>query len=283
MNRKKILVWILVAIQFSILLTGCGEDSILTESDILGSDEMETPILSENSPDVNSNIENTKDRRHYDMETPILPEDSDINFDINNTRAVLEKMLENYQSIRGSITVDRIILVLIKVEIQGVIRGIPYREFGDFIVNFEIESEDNKVYTITMEGRYVSRVHDRQIDMLIYNVHNPSGHELPEPLPDFRNLEYEFNFDRTIRVIQNALGVEDENVENRIMPWVSFFFPRENIKGARRARFVANLEDGSTLLDIETEDNKNYQITLSKGNRVIKIVDLDNNATIYQR
>jgi len=158
MKIKNALLWIFVLIQFALLLSGCDkvEDNAIIE------------------------IENN-DRGRNAMETPILQnENPDITFDNESTTAVLERMLENYKFIRGEDTIERIIFVLAGLEIQGVLRGVPIREFGDFVVAFEIESEDHKVYEITMEGRYVIYVVDKKTDEMIYYVHNPSGHWQPQ-------------------------------------------------------------------------------------------------------
>jgi len=167
MKIKNELLWIFVLVQFALLLSGCGkvEDNAIIEieNNDRGRNAMETPVLPNENPDIT-----------FDNENP------DITFDIESTTAVLERMLENYKFIRGEDTIERIIFVLAGLEIQGVLRGVPIREFGDFVVAFEIESEDHKVYEITMEGRYVIYVVDKKTDEMIYYVHNPSGHWQPQ-------------------------------------------------------------------------------------------------------
>jgi hypothetical protein len=156
------------------------------------------------------------------------------------------------------------------------IRGAVSAELYEYRRRMSVESEDGRVIRLNfgvMHGTFtkpedeqrweVSNVWDMDIDEEIWWRLTLA----PACIPEFP--EPEFDLERTVRVIQKAVGASDERARLSTEPSVFFQFPRTNVMGAIKAEVVdapsgIRLALGQIVVRIETEDNKHYYLVLGR-------------------
>ena len=88
--------------------------------------------------------------------------------------------------------------------------------------------------------------------------------------------EPDFDFERTVRVIQEAVGSDDEIAKRSINASVFPRFLQAGVKGAINAEVVEDsglpmLRLDDVVVKIEAEDNLHYFLNLAQGSRIERI------------
>jgi len=93
--------------------------------------------------------------------------------------------------------------------------------------------------------------------------------------------EADFDIDRTVQVIQDALTAESR--VNVIKGWVEYLLPELNIRGAINAEQIENTENSDVVVKIETEDNKFFLLTMRENYTMRVVLDLETGEKIFNR
>ena len=98
--------------------------------------------------------------------------------------------------------------------------------------------------------------------------------------------EPDFDFERTVRLIQEAVGSDDEIVNRLINASVFPYFLQAGVKGAINAEVVQTSGLSAPMPDmifvkIEAEDNRFYYLRLSQGQSIDRIWDYETKHQIW--
>jgi len=212
----------------------------------------------------------------------------DVNFDWNNTVAVLHSALGGSRQaaedsahilrrreLRGAVSAQ-----LLEEYFQEKTRGYGSNRTTHTIVVMEIVTEDNRVFRLrfgdsitTSEGEIywvISDIRDMRtgVEWSSWEEMNPMIIEdLPEP---------DFDLDRAVRVIQEAVGSDDEAVNQQIRNSVDMRFRFSDIKGAISAEVIEDtwvpmLMPNDVVVKIETEDGMHILLHLADGRNIKRI------------
>jgi len=254
----------------------------------------ENRAVSEMASDVNVDCERSNENGADSEITP------DVNFDWNNTVSVLHRALGG--SRRAAEDSARI---LSEREIRGAVSAELLEDYFQeetswhggtrttyTIVVMEIVTEDDRVFRLRFgdprgghsegEERWwvISDTRDMQTGwewsswedecFLIFEE---------EPAPDF-------DLDRAVRVIQEAVGSDDESVNQQINNSVDMRFRFSDIKGAISAEVIEDtwvpmLMPDDVVVKIETEDGVHVLLHLADGRHIERIWGYESREQIW--